>query len=234
MKNLHSHYKKFKGIIFFSFLGLKQSLRKILHRNIYHVIGDSHSLNFIHDQFIIHHVGPATAYKLNFEESTTNSKKKVINILNKIYKKKPINVIFVFGELDARIHIYKISKEKNINIKTLIKKTIVSYMDFLNLIKKRFPLVNIYIFNVLPQGEERNVYKFSYYATFGKRKEIAENMNELLAKYAKLNNVKFIDIYSKLIDINGNRKKEYIFDDVHFNRKIIPYITNYINILDRS
>lgn len=234
MNDFYIQYKKFKAIIFFSFLNLKQGLRKILNRDIYHVIGDSHSLNFIHDAFIIHHVGPATAYKLNFEKSTTNSRKKVINILNKIYKNKPISVIFVFGELDARIHIYKIYKEKNININILIKKTIESYMDFLNLIKKRFPLINIYIFNVLPQGEEENVYKFSYYASMDKRRDIAENMNRLLVEHTRLNNIKFIDIYSKLIDRNGKRKKEYIFDDVHFNRKIIPYVLNSINTLNKN
>lgn len=229
MNYLSSKYKYFKGLVFILLLNSKRIFRKIAGKSLYYVIGDSHTLNFLHEAFIIKHIGPATAYKLSFEKSSTNSKKKVINIVNKIYKKKHINVIFVFGELDARIHIYKISMEKNIDIDILINRTVESYMNFINLIKKKFPLITIYIFNVLPQGEEGNIYKFPYYASINKRREIAEKMNKLLEKYTKRNNIKFINIYNKLIEKNGRRKKEYVFDDVHFNRKIMSYVLDCIN-----
>ncbi len=234
MNYLSSKCKKLKGLIFILLLNLKRIFRKITSKSFYYVIGDSHTLNFLHEAFIIKHIGPATAYKLGFEKSTTNSKEKVINILNKIYKNKPINVIFVFGELDARIHIYKVSKEKNIDVDTLINRTVESYINFVNLVKGKFPLIIIYIFNVLPQGEERNIYKFSYYASINERRKIAEKMNNLLKKYTKLNNIKFIDIYNKLIDQNGRRRKDYIFDDVHFNRKIMSYILDYITKLNEN
>ena len=96
---------------------------------------------------------------MNFDKSTTNSKQKVIGILNCIYKNKPINVIFVFGELDARIHIYKTFKEKKISVDFLIQKTVESYTNFISFVKREYPLINVYIFNVLPQGEQGNIYK---------------------------------------------------------------------------
>jgi len=105
MLSIHLQYKKTKGIIFFKTLEIKRFIRRVTNKPIFNVIGDSHTLCFQHEAFIIYHIGPATAYKLNFKKSTTKSKNKVLKILNKIYRNKPLNIIFVFGELDVRIHI---------------------------------------------------------------------------------------------------------------------------------
>lgn len=235
MSNLFiKKYKNFKGIVFIQLLHLKRFFRIVLGKGVYYVIGDSHTLNFLHEAFIINHIGPATAYKLNFEKSTTNSKKKVLNILENIYKYKPINVIFVFGELDSRIHIFKISKEKKIDVNTLIVKTVESYIEFLKFVKKEFPLINIYVFNILPPGEEENIYNFSYYADIDKRREIAIKMNKVLQNKVDSNNYRFINIYNRLINRKGERKKKYVFDDVHFNKKIIPYILESIITLNKN
>lgn len=234
MNDSSNKYKNFKDRIFIFLLNLKRIFRKINGKSFYYVIGDSHTLNFTHEAFIIKHIGPATAYRLNFEKSTTNSKKIIINILNSIYKHKPINVIFVFGEIDARMHIHKVSKQKNIAVDVLINKTVESYINFINLVKEKFPLITVYIFNVLPQGEQGNVYNYPYYASLDKRKRITEKLNDSLKKYAKINNIKFIDIYNKLVDKNRMRKKKYAFDDVHFNKKIMPYVLDYINRLNQK
>jgi hypothetical protein len=224
MNLFYKQYKKTKGIIFFSVLKIKRFLRKILGMDLYYVIGDSHSQNFIHDSFVINHIGPATAYKLSFEKSTTNSRRKIFEILDKIYKNKQIKVIFVFGEIDVRLHIYSVSKEKHLALNKVILNTVKSYMIFVDLVKKRYPLIRIYIFNILPQGEQENIYGFKHYADLKTRQEIVLEMNRLLKKESKAHRVNFIDIFHELINYNGERKKEYVFDEVHYNRKIMKYI----------
>ena len=62
----------------------------------------------------------------------------------------------------------------------------------------------------------------------------AEKMNKPLEEYAKLTDIKCINIYNKLIDESGERKRKYIFDDVHFNKKIIPHIFENINTLNKN
>lgn len=220
------HYKQVKGIVFFTVLSIKRKIRVAIGKQVYYVIGDSHALCFQHEYFEIHHIGPATAYKLNFEKSTTKSKEKVIKIIDKIYRNKPINIIFVFGELDVRIHINKIANEKNLSVNKVINNTIKAYMSFLNFIKSRYPLVSIYVFNVLPQGEEKNRYKYPFYADRKKRLQIAVRMNERLKRHSSKNNFRFIQVYEKLIDNKGDRIKKFMFDDVHFNRKIMPFVVN--------
>lgn len=228
MDKIHFFYKRIKGFIFFSYIGFKRKLNIILGRPFFYVIGDSHTLCFQHEDFIIKHIGPATAYRLIFNKTTSKGKEKTIKFINKIYNNKPINIIFVFGELDVRIHINKISKQKKIPIDKIIKKTVKSYMNFLKFIKNKYPKINIYVFNVLPQGEQGNIYNYPFYASKKERSKIAVRVNRYLKKYSNLNNFKFIYIFDKLIDKYGNRKKEYVFDDVHFNRKIIPYILKQI------
>jgi len=231
MKSLTPKYKKIKGVVFFGSVGIKRRIREALGKQSFYVIGDSHTQCFQHELFRIFHIGPSTAYKLGFKQSTTKGRQKVIKILNKIYKNKPLNVIFVFGELDVRIHINKAVKEKKISLDKAVKETVNSYISFLILVKKKHPLLNIYVYNVLPQGEEKNVYDFPYYAAKAKRRIIAEKLNKELKEQSALNSFKFIYIYDNLIDENKNRKKEYIFDDVHFNRKIMPLVINAISRL---
>jgi hypothetical protein len=224
MNILLQRYKQAKRLLFFSYLNAVRAFRVLINKPVYHVIGDSHTTNFLHPAFIIHHVGPATAYKLNFKTSTTKGREKVLKILNGIYQQKPLNVIFVFGELDVRLQINKVSKEKKISIDKAVKATVDSYFNFLKYIKEQFPLVNIYVFNVLPQGEEENIYGSTHYATRDKRSSIAALTNSAYRENSEIAGFKFIEIYNKLIDAKGQRKREYVFDDVHYNRKIMKFV----------
>lgn len=234
MNKMMHLYKQFKGVVFFGLLGIKRKLRIISGKKIYYVIGDSHTLCFQHEFFEIHHLGPATAYKLNFNKSTTRAREKMLKIIKKIYKGKSINIIFVFGELDTRIHINKISNEKKLTINKVIDETIKSYMIFLNFIKEKYPLIDIYVFNVLPQGEEENIYNFPYYASREKRSMIAKEMNKRLKKEASKNKFKFIYIYDNLINNKGERIRKFVFDDVHFNRKIMPFVVSALDKLSEE
>ncbi len=228
IKYIYFIYKYIKGVIFFSYLRIKREINTLLRKPFFYVIGDSHTLCFQHEKFIIKHIGPATAYRLIFDKTTSDGKEKIIRYINKIYNNKQINIIFVFGELDVRIHINKASKLKKISLDKVIQNTVVSYMKFLRFIKNKYPGINIYVFNILPQGEQKNIYKYSFYANRKTRLKIAKKVNKKLSQYSKINNFKFIYIFDYLVDKYGNRKKEYIFDNVHYNRKIVPYILNQI------
>lgn len=123
--------KKIKHYVFFSSLSLKRIIRKFKGEPIIHVIGDSHSLLFQHDLFIIHHIGPATAFKLSSNISTTDSKKKSWHILQSLSKNNRNIVLLVFGEIDCRIHIYNASIKQNIPLEVAVQNTISAYSIFL-------------------------------------------------------------------------------------------------------
>jgi hypothetical protein len=217
-------FKHFKNLLFTFFLTSVFRLRILLGLPVYYVIGDSHAGSFLNPVFKIYQVGPATAYRLDYENSTTKGREKVLKILNSIYKSKHLNVIFVFGEIDIRGHINKTAIKNKLPVNKVINSTVDSYFNFLQFVKSKYPLINIYVFNVLPQGEEENIYGFQFFATRDKRSAISVAMNKRLKMYANKFNYTFIDIYNYLIDGKGERIKEYVFDKVHYNKKIVKFI----------
>ena len=95
------------GAKFFLIL-VQQFFRKVFKKKIITVIGDSHSLLFQNPLFKIKYIGPATAFKLGYKDSTTQSRKKIIKILNGISPSS--TVLLVFGEIDCRLHIYNVHR----------------------------------------------------------------------------------------------------------------------------
>ncbi|MCX6006308.1 MAG: hypothetical protein NTZ34_03490 [Chloroflexi bacterium] len=96
---------------------------------IIHTIGDSHVKPFIYQwPFHVHHISQATAYNLVKEGSFTKSSMFLKLFLSKINPKRDV-VLLVFGEIDARVHIYlQYGKSgKTISLDTLIDTTVERY-----------------------------------------------------------------------------------------------------------
>ncbi len=216
--------RKGKHILFFSYLEVKRIYRTLQGRPIIHVFGDSHSLLFQHEIFRIHHVGPATAFKLSSPTSTTKASQKIYTTLRKNSVNKKSLSLFVFGEIDCRIHINKASKKEHISLEQAITNTVESYGNFLREINKAFPDTTIMVLNVLPAGEEKNIFKTNYYPSRKLHLQIVKKFNKRLQEFCLENGFIFISVFTELLDENENRIKEYVFDPVHYNKKILPFI----------
>src|SRR4030066_2077091 len=110
---------------------------RLFHRAIIHVIGDSHLRPFVfRSPFLLHHISQATAYNLNMDNSFSQSKKYLNSFLPAINKKRDV-LLLVFGEIDARVHIY-LQYEKNnkkISIERLIDTTVERYGETIGRLK---------------------------------------------------------------------------------------------------
>lgn len=216
--------RKGKHILFFSYLELKRKYRRVCGLPIIHVFGDSHSLLFQHELFTIHHMGPATAFKLSANKSTTNAKQKINNSLKEFPVDKKNYFLFVFGEIDCRIHINKASKIKKISITQAISQTVRAYGEFLIETKKIFPRSIIMVLNVLPSGEQENIYDVKHYPSRDLHLEIVKKFNKELKIFCEKHDLVFLEVFDELLDKKGERIKEYVFDSVHYNKKILPFI----------
>lgn len=220
--------KSVKHQLFLLRIILKRKHRKVVNKPIIYVFGDSHTMNFQHALFLTTHVGPATAYNLSSSKSTTQAGVKIDNVLDKLSSSSSHYFLFVFGEIDCRIHINKVSKTLHKSLDKVVGDTVDAYVSYLQSIQLKFPQSRIMVLNVLPSGEEKNIYNTKFYPSRALHLKIVLLFNEELSKKCKENKFIFISVFNQLVDASHKRIRRYVYDDIHFNRKIIPFITTEI------
>jgi len=187
------------------------------------MIGDSHVKMFRRNRmFVVHHLGAATAHNLGNPTSTTNSNRKLFNIIDKIGRKDV--VVLVFGEIDCRVHIYYQYKKNNESraIGELIDDTVLSYGRALE--KLREAGVNFLVYGVPPATKVRNEYRYPFYAPPEIHSQINTMFNERLKEFCEETGYVYIDVHSRFSDENGFMLREYAADEIHLNGKVVDYL----------
>lgn len=203
--------------------------QEIFQRHIpFHVIGDSHVFSFLNLKIKIHYLGPVTAYNLINKNTASLGREKLFNELGHIDKNKH-QIILVFGEIDSRIHIYYqyMKKGKSESLTKLIKQTANNYLKVAEEISSKG--YDTSIFNVIPAGEQPNIYGYKFYAPIKVRRKITDKFNTILKALCKKNNIKFIDIRKSLTDKKGGRINQYKLDRVHYNTIVGKLTLEYLN-----
>lgn len=210
-----------------------------------HCIGDSHSSVFsgldemqpIWPQrsndttsiFKSYRIGPATAYNLN------NKTHIIDEILTSCVNMSDDYVLFCFGEVDVRAHISKHMIEKNINNDSLIIECVNRYFEIITHYSKLG--YKIMVWGVIPSWSEEKPYVTG--PTFGDsifRNTITKKFNTYLEGLCVNNNIKFISIFSDLV--NDNLQTESIFLDdwdgchIHLNQKTMRLIIDKFKLLN--
>ena len=200
---------------------------KIFHKHLVHVIGDSHSLTFrVSRYFMVHHLGPATAFNLSKKNSSTNAGPKLIKILDHVGKHDI--VMLCFGEIDSRIHIYAQYKKRKeqTQIQALIDDTIASYGETLLRVRKKHE--DICVLGIPPAAKQENIFNVEFYASEEIRSAISREFNHKLTSFCLKNDMVYIDVYSEFADADGFIKKGYTDDGTHLNKKAVPFIIEHI------
>jgi hypothetical protein len=215
---------------------------KIFNRPLIHVIGDSHSWAFKRNRpFIIHNIGPATAYNLINKNSTVRSNEKLFDIIGKIDLKRDM-VILVFGEIDSRVHFYNQHKksDEKVSIDELMDKTISNYGEVLGQLDSMG--VSFFVYGILPAP--RNIMRYPTYATEKMKEELFnefkanypylapaearsrmnKQFNDKLKRFCQDKGYRYIDIYPVVADGDGFISDDYAADEIHVNGRIMPFI----------
>jgi hypothetical protein len=139
-----------------------------------HTIGDSHSNNgWI--GITNHHLGPVLCYSFG------NEKLNRCDIRNYNIKDGD-TVVFCFGEIDCRCHIYK-HVTNTITYQDIINDIIDNYFDAieLNIYISQIKLKNVCVYNVVPPVEKYNTGgnpEYPYLGTDEERKQYVLYFNE--------------------------------------------------------
>lgn len=195
---------------------------------IIHTIGDSHVKPFTyHFPFLVHHISQATAHNLIKEKSFTRSKEYLELFLKRVNKKRDV-VFLVFGEIDARVHIYLKHGQSGriISYDTLIVETVKRYGEAIIKIKDQGLAVSVH--GIPPAASKEFITALPFSGKPRERSEISRIFNEKLRAYCKSIDVPYVDIQSIASDDHGFIKKYYLADEVHCNSRIVPFSRNTI------
>ncbi len=201
---------------------------KLFNRAIIHVIGDSHLRPFVfRSPFLLHHISQATAYNLNKDNSFSQSKRYLNSFLPVINKERDV-LLLVFGEIDARVHIYMQYKKNDgrISIEKIIESTVDKYGETISRLKDdRFAVC---VHGIPPAARKSFIADLPFLGTPEQRSEISTEFNKQLGAFCRQSSVPYIDVQSVSADEYGFMKKEYAADEVHLNGKAIIFVRNRI------
>jgi hypothetical protein len=196
---------------------------RVCNRPLVHVIGDSHVKVFRGKRpFVAHHLGAATAHNLGKEGSTTNSNRKLFDIIGRISRKDI--VLLAFGEIDCRVHIYY-QYEKNGQRRSmgeLIDDTVLSYGKVLGGLRELG--ISFIVCGVPPATKVRNEYRYPFYAPPEIHSQISCMFNDRLREFCQSNGYGFVDVHSKFSDDGGFMLREYAADEIHLNGKVVDFV----------
>jgi hypothetical protein len=201
---------------------------KLFNRAIIHVIGDSHLKPFVfRSPFLLHHISQATAYNLNKENSFSQSKRYLNSFLPGINKERDV-LLLVFGEIDARVHIYLQYKKNNgkISIDRMIENTVERYGETIRKLKNDGFAVCVH--GIPPAARENFVSDLPFLGTPEQRSEISREFNKQLGEFCRESSIPYIDVQSISADENGFMNKEYAADEVHLNGKVVLFVRDRI------
>jgi hypothetical protein len=196
---------------------------RLFNRAIIHVVGDSHLRPFVFKSpFLLHHISQATAYNLNKDDSFSQSKRYLNSFLPAVNKQRDV-LLLVFGEIDARVHIY-LQYEKNskkTSIERLICATVEKYGETIRRLKAEGFAVCVH--GLPPAARKDFDSDLPFLGSPEQRSEISREFNRKLGEFCHKSGVVFIDMQSVAADENGFIKKEYAADEVHLNRNIVSF-----------
>jgi hypothetical protein len=197
---------------------------KLFNRAIIHVIGDSHVKPFVfRSPFLVHHISQATAYNLDKDNSFSQSKKHLNSFLAEVNKERDV-LLLVFGEIDARVHIYSQYRKNNgeISIGRIIEATAGKYGENIGRLKSDGFAVCVH--GIPPAARKNFVSNLPFLGTPKQRSGISSRFNKKLGRFCRKNGIPYIDVQSVSADENGFVKKQYVADEVHLNGKIVPFV----------
>ena len=190
---------------------------------IIHVIGDSHVKPFIYKYpFLVEHISQATAHNLVKEHSFTRSSEYLRLFLSRIDRQRDV-VFLVFGEIDARVHIYlQYGKSgKSVSIETLIDRTVERYGQAISSIKQEGFAVCVH--GIPPAASKEFITALPFAGNARERSHISRIFNDRLRDFCASLSVPYVDIQSIASDEKGFIKKFYLADEVHCNSRIVPF-----------
>ena len=158
-----------------------------------YVFGTSHSkLHITSPNTTVIQCGPGTMFSIGDPGSRTKHFQKISSAVQAINPKKSV-LIFEFGEIDIRNHIFRISKKKSQSIYEASSISVNRYIEFVKTIHKKG-------FNVLIIGPHCGGGKNISRASAVERNDLCAYINDILSLECQKNGFYFTTLFDKAVD----------------------------------
>ena len=176
---------------------------------VIHTIGDSHSIYGWNKELVkTHHLGGRLCFSVGRDG---------IDIANGYGINNGDTVIFCFGEIDCRCHVYKYLTPEMDAIQ-IINDIVDKYFVSVKKAVDKFENLKTVIYNVVPPVQKHNTHEnpdVPYLGTDEERKAYVLYFNNNLKQTCGVYGFTFFDIYDKYTDTNGYLNKELSDGVVH-------------------
>jgi hypothetical protein len=192
-----------------------------------HTLGDSHCYFGWDDSVKVHGVGPILAY------SVANGRLDTIDILS-LELNDNDTLIFSFGEIDCRCHIYKYVNLNN-TYQSVIETIVDKYLEAVqNFIKKCNKKIRVGIYNVIPPKKiaTGDNPEFPFLGTSEERLQFTRYFNKCIKSTVEKYNFMYINILDKYTDEEGYLIPELADNSVHIanGEELMKYINTVIRV----
>jgi hypothetical protein len=190
-----------------------------------HTFGDSHSMFGWRDipNIKFNWLGPILCYSFGRDKLSR------LNIKNYNVAEND-TVIFCFGEIDCRCHVYKHITPEN-NYQKIIDNIVDKYFEAINENISQYKNLKVYVYNVVPSVEKEQHIENIEYPFLGdnnERKEFTLYFNSKIKENCLKYNYNFFDIYDKYTNEKGFLNSELSDGSVHIKNSI--YIEQFLNL----
>lgn len=158
------------------------------------------------------HVGPALAYNLNKYNTTTMAREKIEYLISTNLLKPDAKILCAFGEIDIRLHVYKIVEKTGKSYKDIIDNILECYLEFLLFLKSKG--YNVGVWGPICQIKDVDINDyFPVKGTEIERNKATIYFNNQLEELCKQHNLKYMSICDKLINENFESDLSYLCPD---------------------
>jgi len=179
--------------------------------NRFHTIGDSHSCAGWPGYVIKHHVGAKLCYSFG------RDRKQLVDI-SRMNIEDGDTVIFCFGEIDCRGHVYKYITSTN-TYEMVLDSLVKSYFEAIKESVGTVCLKKVCVYNVVPTVQTFDKGgghpDFPWLGTDEERKKYVRYFNEQIKFRCEENGYLFFDIFDKYVDSDGFLNKSLSDGCVH-------------------
>ena len=187
---------------------------KMPRRSTIHTFGDSHCKHGwqMMNGVVAHHVGPVLCHTFGTDLSRFT--------LRDHEFRHGDTIVFSFGEIDCRCHVYKQSTEIR-PYTQVIDSLVHNYFKSIQIRTAGIPFYRICVYNIVPPVRKDTFEDTDYpcRGTDDERKMYVQYFNKKLKEYCIQYEYMFIDVYDDFADADGFLQTDLSDGTVHIDRK---------------